>query len=87
MNTPSWLGAMVMGAAPEQQILERHPGLAGQGGGALVEGADAGDLVDGADLQVILEVLTHARQVALHRDAVAVQHLTRPDAGQLQQVR
>jgi hypothetical protein len=44
-------------------------------------------LVDGPDLQVVLQVLADARQFVLHRYAQRLQQAGRSDAGQLQDLR
>src|SRR6185503_15916860 len=64
-----------------QRVLESHRCLAEQAVRALVQGADVLDLVDDAYLQVVVQVLAHARQIMLDFDAVLLQQGRRTNAG------
>ncbi|CUI27591.1 Uncharacterised protein [Achromobacter xylosoxidans] len=75
------------GPAAEQQPLQPHRGAAVQRAQLVVGGDGAARLVDEADLQVVLQVLAHAGQVAHHADAEAPQQRGRAHARQLQQLR
>ena len=76
--------------ALRQRVLQRDARLARPGAGQRVERAaarQARDAEDGADLQVVLQVLADAGQIVQHLDAVFAQQRRRPDARELQQLR
>ncbi|MNE31453.1 hypothetical protein D3C80_1250220 [compost metagenome] len=71
-------------AAAVVQVTQAHAHLAPQAVGHLVQGAGVADLVDQAQLQVVLKVATHARHIVAYTNAQAFQQLARTDAGALQ---
>ena len=60
-------------AGAEQGILQSHFQFAEPAVGLLVQGTYATDLEGHAQLQVVLEILAHARQNLPHVDAVVLQ--------------
>ena len=74
-------------AAPEQRIFGDHARAAERRVIALVERGDAVDLVDQAELQVILQVGADAGPVGDDGDAVLAQVLRRADARQQHDLR
>jgi hypothetical protein len=73
--------------ALHEQVFQADLHLADQGRGHGVEGPGAIDLEDHAHLQVILQVLAHARQRVHHRDLVLLQQRRIGDARHLQDMR
>ena len=70
-----------------ERVLQPDHRFAPERVGLHIEGLDAADLEHGADLQVVLQVGTHARCIVPHRNAVLLQQGARADARQLQQLR
>ena len=74
-------------AGPEQQVLQSHRRLAEQRVHPPVQRDGVRHLVDAADLQVVVQVLPDAGQVAEHVDAALLQQGAGADARQLQDLR
>src|SRR5258705_542312 len=70
----------------EHQVLERHRRLAENAAGHGVERLDVPHLVLHADLQVVVEILSHAGEIVHDRDLKPVEQLPFSYAGQLQQL-
>ncbi len=70
-----------------QGVLEPDARAAPQVARQRVERGHPVHLEDRADLQVVLQVAAHPRQVVRHGDAVRLQQLSRADARELQQLR
>ncbi len=85
VKMPSWDGAMVRGAAPEQQVLEPHQCASGEGAVDLVESLDAAHFVDGALLQVILQIAAHSGPVRDDGDAEAAEDPGRSHTGAVEE--
>src|SRR5690606_4712295 len=71
----------------EQEVLERHRELAVPAARAAVQRASVADLVDAANLEMVVQVLADARQVVHDGDATLGEQRARADARQLQQLR
>ena len=71
-------------AAAVVQVAQAHAHLAQHGARNLVKGAGVFQLVDQAQLQVILQVATDAGQLVQHVDTQGLEHAGRADAGALQ---
>lgn len=71
-------------AAAVIKVAQAHAHLAPEAIGHLVQGAGIADLVDQAQLQVVLKVAPHARHIVAYTNAQAFQQLARADAGALQ---
>src|SRR5665213_234701 len=74
-------------AALHQEILQAHADAADQAIGAFVQRACVLNLVDRADLQMILQILADARQLMRDADAERLQQLARADARYLHELR
>ncbi|MCY1523107.1 hypothetical protein D9M68_579920 [compost metagenome] len=73
--------------AAVEQVAQAHADLAPQAAGDLVQGRHVADLVDHAQLQVVLEVAADTGHLMGHTDPQALQQCPRADAGALQQAR
>ena len=71
----------------ERQVLERHRRLAENAAGHAVQRLDVPHLVLHADLQVVVEILSHAGKIVDDRDLKPVEQVSLSYAGQLQQLR
>src|SRR6185295_14969806 len=74
-------------AAALQQIFERDAGLAAHRAGKLIESQRIADLVDQAELQVILQVLADAGRLPDDIDTETAEPFAAADPRQLQQLR
>ena len=78
---------MVKRPAPEQEILEAHARAPEQAVRVLVQRPGVLDLVDQAQLQMVLEVGADAFERVDHRDAVLLEQLAGADARELEELR
>ena len=75
------------GPAPEQEILEAHARAPEQAVRILVQRPGVLDLVDQAQLEMVLEVRADAFERVDHRDAVLLEQLAGADARELEELR
>jgi hypothetical protein len=78
---------MVSGPAAEEGVVEPHERAGREVPVDAVERAGAGDAVDRALLEMVLEVAADAGAIEQHRDAGFAQPVGRADAGELEELR
>ena len=86
-ESPQLRGRHAHRAAAFECVLQANHGFTPQGTGLGVERLDTGHLEHGSNLQMVLQVGTHAGRVHQHVNAALLQQLGRANAGELQQLR